>query len=256
MQKIEIGDIIKIATEAGEISKDFYNENYSIEEKLDKSPVTEADKKINEFICEKLSRFNYPILSEEAEDDFQKREQSEYVWIIDPLDGTKDFIQKTDEFSIIIGLAKNGVPILGVIFAPMLDELYFAEKNKGAFLIKNGKKKKISVSKNQLQGGRIFVSRNHLGEWEQEIAKKHEMQKVTMGSAGLKICKVASGEAELYINSGNKSSEWDICAGDVLLQEAGGLITDINNEKIVYNKKDVKLRSGYVASNKKFQLVK
>lgn len=251
MQKIEIDDIIEIVIEAGEIAKNFYNENYLIEKKLDKSPVTEADKKIDEFICKKLSRFNYPILSEETEDDFQKREKSEYVWIIDPLDGTKDFIQKTDEFSIIIGLVKNGVPVLGVVFAPMLDELYFAEKNKGAFLVKNGKKKKISVSKNQLRGGKIFVSRNHLGEWEQKIAKKYEMQIVTMGSAGLKICKVASGEAEIYINSGNKSSEWDVCAGDIILQEAGGSITDMNNEKIAYNKKDVKLRKGYIVLNKK-----
>ncbi len=152
---INIQEIIKIAIEAGNIAMQFYDKEYTIEQKQNKTPVTEADIAVNNFLMDKLSRYNYPILSEEIEDDFENRKKANFVWIIDPLDGTSDFIQKTGEFSIMIGLVnKEGESIFGIVYAPVLNELYYAEKNKGAFFYCHSYEgrnlpKRISTSKNQ-----------------------------------------------------------------------------------------------------------
>jgi 3'(2'), 5'-bisphosphate nucleotidase len=131
----------------------------------------------------------------------------------------------------------------------VLDELYFAQKGTGAFLIKDNNQRRIVVSGKELENGKILVSRNHLGEYEQEVARKNKMTQVSMGSAGLKICHIAWGDAELYINSSDKSSLWDICAGDIILKESGGNIVDLGNNKILYNKQEVALKNGYMISN-------
>jgi len=249
---VEIEDIITIAREAGKIAMHFYGKEYSIAEKENKTPVTEADLAMHSFLIEKLSVYHYPILSEEGSHDYKKREGAHCTWIIDPLDGTKDFIQKTGEFSIIIGLIDiNGDALLGVVYVPATDELYVAEKGRGAYIYHFKKelesKEKIHVSNKPLNSGRILVSRNHLGQWEQDIAKKCNMRPLPMGSAGLKICRIAKGDAELYINSSNKSGLWDICAADIILTEAGGLICDTEKNKIQYNVRDVMLQKGYIA---------
>lgn len=254
MHKIDIDEIIEISKEAGKIAMHFYVRNYSIKEKENKTPVTEADLEINNFLLNKLSKFGYPILSEESEDDFEKRKVADYVWVIDPLDGTSDFVQKTGEFAIMIGLVDNrtGESVLGVIFAPVLEDLYFAQKGKGSFMCHSefiSESQKIIVSQNKLEGGKILVSRNHLGECEQKVAKKYNMIQIQMGSAGLKICRIARGDAELYINSSDKSGIWDICAGDVILKEAGGKMTDLNKNIIFYNKKNIVLKHGYRVLN-------
>lgn len=253
--KVEIEDIIEIAHEAGSIAMQFYNKEYSIEEKENKTPVTEADIAIHNHLMEKLGVYGYPILSEEGSHDYAKRKNANFLWIIDPLDGTVDFIQKTGEFSIMIGLINSkGESIMGVVYAPESDELYFAEKEYGAFLLQKEEREKLKVSDFGLKNGRILVSRNHLGEWEQEIAGKYEMNQIPMGSAGLKICRIAVGEAELYINSSDKSGLWDICAADIILREAGGFIHNTQKEKIKYSDSEVILRKGYTISNKDYNL--
>jgi 3'(2'), 5'-bisphosphate nucleotidase len=251
---IQLNNIIKIAKEAGDIAMQFYKKEYSVREKQDRSPVTEADMAVHHFLVDTLSQFGYPILSEESTDQFHTCD-SAFTWIVDPIDGTRDFIQRTGEFAIMIGLidqAKRSV--LGVVCAPALEELYFAEKGSGAYCLCHSREggnlsQQITVSNKDLTGGKIFVSRNHLGEWEQEIAEKYDMEKVTMGSAGLKICKVAAGEAELYINSSDKGSVWDTCAADIILQEAGGKITDMKHEKITYDCTHARFENGFIISN-------
>ncbi|MDX9913049.1 MAG: 3'(2'),5'-bisphosphate nucleotidase CysQ [Candidatus Moranbacteria bacterium] len=254
MHKIDIDKIIEISKEAGKIAMRFYGRDYLIEEKENKTPVTEADLNINDFLMKELSKFGYPILSEESEDDFEKRKEADYVWVIDPLDGTSDFVQKTGEFAIMIGLVENktGESVLGVVFAPALKELYFGQKGRGSFMCHSefiSESQKITVSQKKLEGGKILVSRNHLGEYEQEVAKKYNVTQMPMGSAGLKICRIARGDAELYINSSDKSGIWDICAGDVILREAGGEIADLNKNIIFYNKKNIVLKHGYRVLN-------
>ncbi len=292
---IKIQEIIEIAVRAGNIAMQFYDKEYTIEQKQNKTPVTEVDITIDNFLIEELSKYNFPILSEEVKDNFKKRKNAGFVWIVDSLDGTTDFIQKTNEFSIMIGLAnKKGESVLGVVYAPALDELYYAQKNKGAYLCHPGQREhllpqtdpgsyqklqtytchscvkvnqsiierettcvegrnlpqQIQVSKKLLKNGKILTSRNHLGTYEQEIAKKYNMKQIPTGSAGLKMCWIAKGNAELYINSSNKSGLWDLCAADIILTEADGNITDKNKDKIFYNVEDVILQNGYIISNK------
>ncbi|MDX9856093.1 MAG: 3'(2'),5'-bisphosphate nucleotidase CysQ [Candidatus Moranbacteria bacterium] len=247
MHDIEIKNIIKIIKKAGNIAMSFYERDYGIEDKENKTPVTEADLAINEFLFEKLSKFGYPILSEESEDDFEKRKNAEYVWIVDPLDGTSDFIQKTDEFAVMIGLAnRDGEAVMGVVYAPSLEELYYAQKGEGSFWEKDGKVVRLKVSDKGIKKGRILLSRNHLGEFEQEVAKKYDMEKISMGSAGLKICRIAKGDAELYINSSDKSGEWDTCAGNIILTEAGGMSSDMEGNDLIYNKENSEHPNGFV----------
>ncbi len=268
---IDIQEIIKIAKKAGNIAMRFYNKDYVIEQKQNKTPVTEADIAVNDFLIKELSIYNYPILSEEVKDNFEKRENADFVWIIDPLDGTSDFIQKTGEFSIMIGLVnKKGESVLGVVYAPVLDELYYAQKDGGVYFCHpglqgelssaqergdlgcdSGSRQQIQVNKNQIKNGTMLVSRNHLGKYEQKIAKKHNMKQIPAGSAGLKICWIAKGEAELYINSSNKSGLWDLCASDIILQEAGGCVCDMDDNEIRYNEREVMLKKGYITSNQR-----
>ncbi|MFA5985753.1 MAG: adenylyl-sulfate kinase [Parcubacteria group bacterium] len=252
---IDVDEVIKIVRDAGAIVMRFYDVEYSIEEKENKSPVTDADMASHDFLVKKLSKYGYPVLSEEGDHNFMQRKNSKYVWIIDPLDGTMEFIKKTKEFSLMIGLAdKEGESIFGIVYAPALDELYFAQKGGGAYMTKNDQKVKLHVSDKGIKNGKILVSRNHLGEFEQKFARKNNMQQVPMGSAGLKICRIARGDAELYINSSDKSGMWDICAADVILKEAGGKLTDMNEKKIFHNVENVFLMEGYVVSNNCFDI--
>ncbi len=249
---IDIQEIIQIARGAGDIAMDFYDREYSIEQKQNKTPVTQVDIAINDFLIEELSKYNNPILSEEIKGDFAKRQIADFVWIVDPLDGTSDFIQKTGEFSIMIGLVnKNGEVVLGVVYAPALEELYYAQKNTGAFFLCHSSENKnlfqqIKISKKPLKNGKILVSRNHLGEYEQKVARKNQMEQVPAGSAGLKICWIARGDAELYINSSNKSGLWDVCAADIILSEAGGKVFDKTCNQIFYNLEETMLLNGYM----------
>ena len=273
-KNIKIQDIIEIAKEAGKIAMSFYDKKYTIKQKQNKTPVTKVDMAINDFLMEKLSKYNFPILSEEMEDNFEMRKNADFVWIIDPLDGTADFIQKTGEFSVMIGLVdKRGETVLGVIYAPALDELYYAQKSKGAYFVhtkqctdainrvcteddNDGRNAsqcvsidKIKVSDNSIQNGKILTSRNHLGDYEQKIAKENNMEQIPMGSVGPKVGRIARGNAELYINSSNKSGLWDICAADIILQEAGGIIRDKMGNEIKYSTKEVRLLNGYITTN-------
>jgi 3'(2'), 5'-bisphosphate nucleotidase len=255
---VKIEDIITIAKDAGYIAMRFYDRGYSVEEKENKTPITDADRASHDFLVEKLAHYGFPIISEEGLVDGN---DLSHTWVIDPLDGTSDFIQKTGEFSIMIGLVDaQGASVMGIVYASALGELYYAEKNKGAYIchsravpafgMESGNPVQIHVSDKSVKNGTILVSRNHLGQREQEIAHKYHMTQIPMGSAGLKMCRIARGDAQLYINSSDKSGIWDICAADVILREAGGVIADMNGKRIIYNG-SCKLKNGYIVTNSK-----
>jgi 3'(2'), 5'-bisphosphate nucleotidase len=239
-----------------------YCTNIEIETKKDNSLLTKADLASNKILTEELSLTGLPILSEEEKDN-KERLNNEKVWIIDPLDGTADFIQQTGEFSVMVGLAENGVSVLGAVYLPATGELFYAEKEKGAFVEKptiGGEKQKIKVSDIfEASKARMVVSRNHLKPEDEKIAKKlkaREFKKT--GSNGVKICLIAKGGAEFFVNSGSGMGEWDSCAPEIILKEAGGKITDVNGDALLYNKKEPKNKSGIVASNGLFhnQIIK
>ena len=247
---VGIDDIVDIAKKAGDIAMQFYDRDYVITDKNDKSPVTEADLAVHHYLIDVLSVYNFPILSEEGMSGFEEGGIYDHMWIADPLDGTKDFIQKTGEFAIMIGLVdRNKESILGVVYAPAIDELYWATKNGGAFCTKGGVTEQLHVSAHGADECRIFVSRNHLGQREQQIAQKYHMEQIAMGSAGLKICRIAAGQAELYINSSDKCGIWDTCAADIILREAGGNIVTMNGECVHYDRAHVGLLDGFIVSN-------
>jgi 3'(2'), 5'-bisphosphate nucleotidase len=250
-----IKEVSNIAIEAGKEVLKIYRQDFKVQNKKDKSPVTEADLLSNKIIEKALLKYKWPVLSEESEDNFSRLSASK-VWIIDPLDGTKDFIQKTGDFSIMIGLIEDGEPIMGVVYVPIKDKLYYAYKDQGSYL-KIGKKaeKKLQVSNiSRFPNARLVVSRNHLYPNDVELAKRLDVGKFKKtGSTGIKISLIAENKADLYYNLSGKLGQWDTCAPEIILTEAGGQLTDIDGKYIKYNNKEVKNVKGVVASNRILQ---
>ena len=212
--------------------------------------VTEVDLKINKFILSKLQKYAFPIVSEENDYDFYKIKDTDFFWVIDPLDGTMDFVQGTDDFSIMIGLVnKKGEVVFGAVYLPSSDELFFANKGCGAFLQKNNANTQIFVEKKTLSNAKILLSRNHLGRLEQEIAEKYDLTSQKMGSAGVKICKIAQGVAQLYINSSDKAGIWDLCAPSIIVKEAGGDILSTKGEEILFKQENTRLLDGWIVAS-------
>ncbi len=211
-----------------------YTKDFEVELKSDNSPLTIADKTANKIIIEELSKTNIPILSEETKDNYD-RLQSKYLWIIDPVDWTKDFINKTWEFSIMIWLVENWRPILGVVNVPSKNKLYFAEKNKWSYLEKNWKIKKLKINK---ENNKILVSRNHATEIELNLIKKLWLDSKLCWSIWVKFWLIAEWNAWNYLNMYPNFKEWDTCAPEIILSEAGGKVTDIKWNKLIYNKKE------------------
>ena len=252
----ELAQVKQVIKQAGKTTLSFYNrDDYNIEQKdpySEDSPLTQADLVSEQVILKGLKSFNYGILSEETDQE-NDRLNKKMTWIIDPLDGTKDFIQKTGDYSIMIGLAENGIIVMGVVYQPTTDTLYYAIKGQGAFKEdSNGNRQRLNVSSiSNLSQAKMMASRNHLGEFEQKFAQENNIKEfVKSGSAGLKICKVASGIGELYICSTDKTGEWDIAAAEIILRESGGTLTDMKGNYITFNKENSLNVDGFIATNK------
>jgi len=244
-------EAIKAVKEAGkEVLKVYGSSDFSVRDKGDNDPVTKADLASEKIVLESLKKFDYGILSEESADN-PERLNKERVWIIDPLDGTKGFIEKSGEFSIMIGLAENGVPILGLVYQPVEDKLYFAQKGQGAFLESREGVRDLRVSETfNFKEVRPVVSRHHLSEEEARFIKKMRFRKMQkQGSIGLKIGLLAGGVADFCFYANPKTWEWDSCSPQVILEEAGGTMTDIRGEELTYNKKDPRNPNGLLATN-------
>lgn len=248
---IDIKKVVEITKEAGSVAMEFY-ESPGTEIKSDNSPITKADKASEMILLNKLKQFgDLGFFSEETEDD-KTRLKKEYVWIIDPIDGTADFIQKTGEFAVMVGLVKNGEPVLGVVYLPAIEKMYFAQKEKGAFMQEKSRAvKKIFVSEtSNINEARLVVSRNHLSELDKSIAEDIGSGNfIKTGCNGVKICKIAEGSAELFFNTASGLGEEDCCAPQIILAEAGGKVTGTDGNDIIYNKQTPRLNTGIAASN-------
>ena len=256
MQDIPISDklpeldiAIKAAIEAGKAILEIYQKDYKTSTKNDNSPITDADLKSNEVIKKILSQTKHWILSEEDKDDLRRLSQ-ETIWIVDPLDGTSDFIDKTGEFTVMISLIKNKKPILGVIGWPTGKTLFAAQKGSGAFRFSNEKWQKISVTKiSEIPKCRTVGSRHHLSDKEKSFIKKLGIEDFTSIGSSLKVGKISSGEAEAYITTTNKMKEWDSAASYCIISEAGGKMTDMSGNDITYNNRDVYHQNGILVTN-------
>lgn len=242
LEKIDIEKIKNIALEAGEAIMQIYKKDFSVEYKDDKSPLTEADTKANEIICKKLQEFYpaIPIMSEENKEvAYDVRKNWEYYWCIDPIDGTKEFIKKNGEFTVNIALIYKNTPVLGVVYAPVLDEMYSAKKGYGAY--KNDKKLPLHINDNPQEKLRVVASKSHLSKETQDFIdalQTKEIEQVSKGSS-LKLCMVAEGVADIYPRLA-PTMEWDTAAADAIVRESGKMTYKFENEEpVMYNKENL-----------------
>lgn len=242
-------DLIKIAREAGRrILEIQQGQSFSILKKSDNTPVTQADLVAHKFITDALRSLDtkYPIISEEScEISWTQRKNWHRYWLVDPLDGTKEFIKRNGEFTVNIALIEHGEPIIGVVYAPAKDDMYYGERDCGAEL--NGEA--ISVAQEQPDTLRVVGSRSHPSEetiaWLEQQGKPYEL--VPMGSS-LKICLVAQGEADVYPRLG-PTSEWDTGAAHAVLNAAGGIVTEVDGSPLKYNQKESFLNPYFIAKS-------
>lgn len=229
--------IILTALEAGGAIMEIYQKDFQIEYKDDKSPLTEADKASNKIIVESLkANTPYPIISEEEKEVlYENRKDYERYWLIDPIDGTKEFIKRNGEFTVNIALIENGVPIMGVVYAPAIEELYFAAKDMGAFKASGIKPtdgaQVVHSCRVPLQKGersnkkiRVVASKSHLStetsDYINELRKEYDEVEVVSKGSSLKLCMVADGTADIYPRFA-PTMEWDTGAGQAICEIAG-----------------------------------
>ena len=253
--KVDIQKIVDIAKIAGDKILQIYNENsFDLRLKTDNSPLTEADIAAHNIITQQLKLITpkIPILSEEsAVVSWQERKQWEYYWLIDPLDGTKEFIKKNGEFTVNIALIYKHEPILGVVHAPVLNETWIGEQGKPSKKIEKGNTRAIKVKPHK-QGEvyKVVGSRSHAGDSLNEFLKEIEKYELVSMGSSIKLCLVAEGKAHIYPRFG-LTSEWDTAAAHAVVNSAGGEV--VNNETkmpLKYNTKDSLLNPYFIVQEK------
>jgi 3'(2'), 5'-bisphosphate nucleotidase len=240
--KLILNKLKPILLKASNAIKDVYQTDFDVETKADNSPVTEADEQSNKIICNGINSLglNIPIISEENKQlDYETRKTFEYCWILDPLDGTKEFVAKNGEFAINLALCHKNQVILGIVYAPVSDMLYWAIKGQGAYKESlDGEVVKLqSKPHHELETSfRIVTSRSHLSPASQELIDTFENAIILHKGSALKFLLIAEGNADIYPRHG-PTMEWDTAAPHLILEEAGGSVVDlVNNKPLTYNK--------------------
>lgn len=248
---------IDASLKAGAAILEVYGSDFAIEHKEDKSPLTLADSKSHTVISSVLKKSGLPVLSEEGRNiAYEERKKWEFFWLADPLDGTKEFIKRNGEFTVNIALIEKNKPVMGVIYVPVLKELYYAAEGMGAFKVEKVSIHHLPVSLEQLHlkaqklpiwTGReqftVVASRSHLSEetevYINELKKQHgEIALISAGSS-LKFCLVAEGKADIYPRFG-PTMEWDTAAGQAIVEQAGSkVINAVTQGDFLYNKQEL-----------------
>jgi len=243
---------IDAAIQAGKKIIEIYNsDDFNLEYKLDDSPLTVADTASNKIIENILEASNISILSEEGNIlDFNNRKNLKHLWVVDPLDGTKEFIKKNNEFTVNISLIENSTPVIGVIYAPALNVLYFSERKLGAYKTRITALNKFDISKafrlplvKKSNEYKVLTSRSHLDENTLDYidnlkVNNLKLVSVPMGSS-LKFCLLAEGLADCYPRF-SPCMEWDTAAGQIICEEAGFKVVDLKTMKpIIYNRENL-----------------
>ncbi len=252
------------ARRAGEATLEVYNSDFAVEHKDDKSPLTLADKRSHEIIMDGLGKSTHnnptlPILSEEGRDiPYDERKGWEYFWLVDPLDGTKEFIKRNGEFTVNIALMHTNKPVLGVIYVPVTDTFYFAAVSIGAYKLTNtkivtdnmsvddllNKSQKLPIGVNNKKVPLTIIgSRSHgtkkSSEFIERMKEKHGEVEIISAGSSLKFCLVAEGMADVYPRFG-PTMEWDTAAGQAIVEQAEGSVIDIQTkEPLGYNKRNL-----------------
>jgi 3'(2'), 5'-bisphosphate nucleotidase len=247
----ELEVAIGLAHQAGEVIMSYYQTGLDVDEKDGGEPVTVADRAADDLIVRGL-RAAFPqdgILTEESDDDLSRLER-ERVWIVDPLDGTTEFIKGTGDFSVQIALTLQGEPVLGVVYQPTEDLLYHAVRDGGAFCVESGQTRQLRVTiETDLANMCMAASRSHYSAFVRAARQALGIRKVQrVGSVGLKVGLLAQGACDLYVAT-TVAKEWDFCAPHALLLEAGGTLTNLCGERLVYNQAKVAECRGLIGSN-------
>ena len=246
--------IINASIAAGKEILKIYHTDFDVEYKADESPLTLADKNANMVISSFLKDTGIPVLSEEGRSiPYEERKSWNKLWIVDPLDGTKEFVKRNDEFTVNIALVENHEPVMGVVYTPVLDVLYVGDKSLGAFKIEEASKKtnlmdelndtnRLPVVKEKDYYG-IVASRSHLNDetsrFIEDIKTSHSNVKIVSKGSSLKLCMVAEGTADIYPRFA-PTMEWDTAAGDAVVRAAGGTVHDAKtNTTLLYNKENL-----------------
>jgi 3'(2'), 5'-bisphosphate nucleotidase len=242
----------RVAREAATIVNTFYIGSSEVRYKHDDEPVTEADRSANQHILTRILA-RYPddgVLSEESKDDLA-RLGKERVWIVDPLDGTKEFIARNGEFSIMIGLAVRGRPTIGVVMQPATGLLYAGAVGLGAYLLEDEERVPLNVSAVAQVSRMVMVSsRSHRRQIVDRIRKQLRINSERVsGSVGLKAGFITRGLADVYVHPSPGCKEWDLCAPQALLEAAGGVMTDCWGNPLRFNRRDVRAHNGLIATN-------
>ena len=241
-----IPDLLQIAQKAGDAILEIYNsDEFGTEIKDDNSPLTKADKASNEIICEGLKKLPliYPIISEENKAvDYQTRKLWRRCWLVDPLDGTKEFIKRNGDFTVNIALVENGEVILGVVGIPVLSEVYWGVKGEGAYCKYNGTATKLEAASFSTTDPdlKIVASRSHLNEETQNFVSHFKQPKLVSRGSALKFLLLAKGEAHIYPRIA-PTMEWDTAAAQIILEEAGGQLTvHETGDPMKYNRENLR----------------
>ena len=255
---------ILAAKRAGVAILDVYDSDFAVEQKEDKSPLTLADKKSNEIIENVLEQTvtvnnsTVPILSEEGKEiSYEDRKNWEYFWLVDPLDGTKEFVKRNGEFTVNIALIHKQKPVLGIIYIPVKDVFYFAAKDFGTYKLENSeiltddlsieqlidKSQKLPLDNDSKTSITVIGSRSHtseeFSEFVERLNEKYENVEFISSGSSLKLCLVAEGKADFYPRFG-PTMEWDTAAGQAIVEQAEGTVIDTQtNEPLSYNKSNL-----------------
>lgn len=246
IEDIQLSNLCQIARDAGTEILTIYNSDFDFEQKGDGSPLTLADKRAHSLIEKQLQLLtpDIPVLSEESFETISDgRLDWPLYWLVDPLDGTKEFIKRNGEFTVNIALISRGKPVMGIVYAPVRDELYFAQMGKGAFK-QESNQAPLPIHCRSLGNTsiKIVASRSHIGEEVQQFVqsmknKAETVELISLGSS-LKLCLVASGEADFYPRLG-LTSEWDTAAAQCVVEAAGGRVLDCQGASLRYSKQDI-----------------
>lgn len=238
--------VIEIARLAGQAILDIYQDPalFDVEKKGDDSPLTRADKKANQIICDGLEALDirFPIVSEENKAiPYTERKSFSHSWLVDPLDGTKEFIKRNGEFTVNIALIYQQSPVMGVVYAPVLDEMYYAVKGAGAWMETNGEKVPLNAPTFSMTdtGLRVVCSRSHLNDETQHFVNQLNQPELVPKGSSLKFLILARGNAHIYPRLA-PTMEWDTGAAQMILEEAGGKVVEYSTQQSLrYNKEDL-----------------
>ncbi len=249
--KSKLESLLIIAREAGKAAMVIYDKDFNIEYKGDNSPVTDADLAAHKVIVKGLAKLtpDVPILSEENSDiSWSERQTWHEYWLVDPIDGTKEFIKKNGEFTVNIALIQNGKPVMAVVDAPALGFSYLAEKTLGSFKDDGKTRSQLQVKLKPATGTiRVVGSRSHPSAELAEYVKQFDSVDMVSKGSSLKLCLVAENAADIYPRLG-LTSEWDTGAGHAIAEIAGAHITQLNGSPLIYNTKESYLNPFFIVS--------